>query len=637
MAVPSYQQILEEAAGLAGISPGGPAPVPPPASMPNGNPVVQEAGNLWRAATGDQQALVNTVDPGLAFRPPKPPPDNAQVPDAAETPASLEMSGDQIEAAQTEDSVDRYFFGGMPHYRGPGVAVMPEGENPFTIGGPEGQAVFDEAFKNAPSRLSQALDEYAQVEDAASTERKNFYEAEQTRQQQANATLQARRQQNQHQLQIQQKQIDDAVQRYSNDLADTGKFWRNPGNILAALGAAIMTLGSDDHAIGIKIINGAINADMNNRRQLANMHLGELRSNLAAYRQLAGDQEAGDLLAESEAKRIAAMELDRISAQFQGPLAKKKAQALKEQLMQDMAVKRAQFYNHYLYNKPQLVNPMIAKEYKKSGGFSPYSQEAANQPGAAGVPSGGSKAPSKPWNSMARQASGGAPTTVDKLTMDLVDKRAPGHGQLMEMYRNQIWEEAASKSRGRPQDFEKNVREIVEKDRTEAAAVAKELSPNFERIRAWSTFQRDVNLIESGAKAHGIKPDEWLTGMRDITGGKFGAYINSLRQKFGSNDEWLNASERFHQMLSGKVVDYYNQKGGGALTKEELENFAQFIRTNDSWGRIQGFTNQMSQNAGAAMQSKMILANPRVQTRIMIRMGMQSPKVNSPGAEKKKK
>lgn len=276
---------------------------------------------------------------------------------------------------------------------GAGPAVMPEGENMLPFGGAQGRELWNNAAVQKPSEIEAAVMQGANAEERMGKEKADFYTRLQHDQQEQLGLIKQNRIENDKAVAARQAQLDKAITGYSNDLADRGQFWRNPGNIIAALGVAFTTLGTQTAAGANKIINDMVQSDWQQRKQLADMHLGELRSNINGYRQLAGDKEMGDRLALADSYRVAAMEADRIGAQFQGPIAKAKAAAVVKELQRNYLVQMGQLHAQMAYVKPHAENPMVAQEYQKSGqalpgtGFTPYAPTKGYAQPGAGQPS----------------------------------------------------------------------------------------------------------------------------------------------------------------------------------------------------------------------------------------------------------
>ncbi len=215
---------------------------------------------------------------------------------------------------------------------GPAPFYEKEGESYAAVGG---KGLYDETFNQktgGPARQAQARRDLADVQGERSGALAKFYAEQTERDTRAAAVMKQKAAEDQANIQARQQKLDEATQFYTNDLADQGKFWTNPGNIVSAIAFSMMPIFSNDPTVGAKLINQAIDRDMANRQEAARGTLGALQSNLHGYSKIAGDRQAGELLARAEAHRIAAQEIARIGAQFEGPIAQKQmALAIEDQ------------------------------------------------------------------------------------------------------------------------------------------------------------------------------------------------------------------------------------------------------------------------------------------------------------------
>jgi hypothetical protein len=242
-----------------------------------------------------------------------------------------------------------------------------EGYSTAPVGGPE---LYDEGFINAPARRQQAQTELADLKAQGSNAVSDFYKQQTEADIAAAAATKARATEDAENIQIRQRKLDEATQFYTNDLQDQGKFWTNPGNIVSAIAYGLMPIFSNDPAIGVKLINQAIDRDMATRQHAAGQTLGALQSNLAGYHKIAGDRQAGDLLARAEAHRIAAQEIARIGASFEGPVSRKQMQVAIEDQNTRMAVAQMEFYKQNVHINPSRMDPGLhAARFQGPGGY----------------------------------------------------------------------------------------------------------------------------------------------------------------------------------------------------------------------------------------------------------------------------
>jgi len=534
---------------------------------------------------------------------------------------------------------------------GPGETIMPEGQNYHPVGGKQ---PWDYAFTQQPQKIEANIESGAQAEANASASRADFYAKEQQRQQEEAAVLQQRRIENQQLIEQQQNRLQEATKNYTNDLADRGQWWRNPGNIVSAIGLAIVGLGSGDPSLGVKLIGNAVNADYQQRRQLADMHLGELRSNLASYRQIAGDRELGDKLAYAENNRVAAMEVERIGNQFAGPIAKAKASAIAGEFMRNYTIQMMQLRQALgVYNKPQKTTPGILAEYKKAAeadqtgeGWSAYSSALQSHIQAGGVVPPGhgpaSTATSKPGSTTGFVST--SKNVIDKPIMssaqeDLVNKRYPGLVDAAKTARINNVRDAMARShidptrlpdnatdsyisayiRAQGKDptvkggFNEKFEELKMADKKDLVEVSKAMTPHADVISGWRLLGNDMNVLE--------KTTSILRSQGKIKGGPDELLDTRYSQYFGSGNtkalaEWLSAGtpegpheeqakrlsdamNRYKQLLSSQIGGYIHEKAGTALSKTELENLHQVISHDHSWNSVRNFQ-RMSEAARQA-------------------------------------
>jgi hypothetical protein len=261
-------------------------------------------------------------------------------------------------SGQSEENADLVRAGlEMNPYLGMSSGARPqfvEGEGE-SYAGVMGEDAFNEAFGpgGAPARRGQAMGELGELEREKSDAMASMYSQQAEKDTAAAASMQLQRQSDLAEEGKRQKQLEDATAYYSQDLADQGKFWTNPGNIIAAISFSLMPIFSNDPTVGVKLINQAVQQDMSNRQHAADATLGSLRSNLNGYHKIAGDRQAGDLLAQAEAHRMAAMEIGRVAQKFEGPISQKKAQvAIEDQKTREAAL-RIEAYNKLVHIRAQ--------------------------------------------------------------------------------------------------------------------------------------------------------------------------------------------------------------------------------------------------------------------------------------------
>lgn len=618
------------------------------------------AFDFWKNLSGAAGQLASTAGgPPMSVAPMQSnvtPQGEAPIGDVPLVPDGTESSQDHVDRSIAIDDWRKLT---TPTYSGPvgTTEVMPGFENYLPAGGKE---KWDEILKRG-EELGSAIDAGAEAEAQKSTALADYVTREKARQDEVQAQVRARQLENQAEIAKQQKQIQDATERYSNDLADRGQYWKNPGNILSAIGAAFMVLASDDKAIGVKLIQQQMNADFNQRKALADMSLGEMRSNLAAYRQIAGDRDLGDRLAQADQNRIMAMEIDRIGQQFQGPIAKAKAAAIKQEFLRNYAVQMAQLHAAMIYNAPKPMPAPMAKAYKDMATANPNDMHpyanAKDWPGYTD-PKKNSQAQGQPSGSAAAVASGkpGMGTRVDAAIKSVtgtspvdeavarVEARAPGARDLIKLYKNQLAEAAYIKMGANPSPyrFRQIVAEIQEQDEKDAAKLAEVASKAGDNQKGWGQFVADLRDFRQAAQSAGKDPDALLGEMRNLTPATWGNKYREMEAAIKSKPDNkhaaaelanLNAVNRVHQMLSSKVVEYYHKNFGGAMSDLEMAKGAGVISENSNFQKIWDFANDGAKNAGRSWSETLAHAGPRAGMILQINYGQKSPKANIPGTK----
>ncbi len=525
----------------------------------------------------------------------------------------------QVDRAAADEAI----FGGVPKgpSRGPSGEVQGEGENFLPTGGRE---EFEQTYREGPKRLAEAQAEIGRLSGNRSEAMGEQYRQSAQQAQEAMAANKSRRADDDQQIAIRQQQLDKAVTHYSNDLADQGKFWSSGGNIISAIAFSLMPIFSNDPTIGVKLINQAIDRDMANRKDLANMHLGELRSNLGNYRKLAEDHNVGDQIAQSEAHRVAAMEIERIANTFESPIAKAKAQAMIEDQLMRAGQTRQTAFNHYNYNTVRALDPRVARAFEapgkagntdawKSFTLPPDGPGKGVQGAVSGTPSVASTVPTPP--SLAKIP----PTQMAALTHSPGEVAKMGLGGridqagLVAMYSRITAKRADRLVNLNPGDPGYAVKyneqmKIMRKEANDGvAAIAKSAQPFQVGMAVTTRIQRDMDLIENEMRQANPKVNmttDFLGNGRAVVGGALMSRINDLQNRFdagdtaaGRNADALRqASERFHQAMAGKIIGYYHDQAGAAQSPSELANLGQVISSKDSWEKMRSFVHEESRN-----------------------------------------
>ncbi len=613
-------------------------------------------GAVLGAPATDQQMADKGYDVPI---PGSPPPDAPTFPGV---PGSGEAGQNAADGTRLAMALRKSIFQRMPVGGAPAGVVQGPGEDYSREGGAHGKSDWEDTFVTKPAQIEQAMMEGADVEGQYGKAKEDYYKRLQSSQGDELAILQSRRIAHQQEIEAQQAKIQQATESYSNDLADRGQFWKNPLHIVGAIGAAMMALGSGGPTIGVKLINDAVTADFNERKQLANMHLGELRSNLGSYRQIAGDKELGDRLALAESLRVAVMEGDRIAAQFQGPAAKAKWAAVAKETNAQRQILMMNMYHQGVYQPAGVVDPRIAAANKAAGkalgpgaGYSPFagagmasvgSSGGQAQPGAMGgqgVPgalqerSGASSGQGQPANP---GVYGGS---ISKEVIDAAERRAPGAGRQAQAEMDEIAQRIWSVSRGNPATFNDKMEAFQQKQEDDIKGIAVAAQPIVAKINGYRRLGDDIGLIKVMADRLHTDPDSLLgSGTSAIMGKEFMAKYRDTMHLLGNTDpakankyatevqETENAVERFKQVLAGNQNTYIHDKSGGNVSANENLRMKEYLR--QGFRGISAFHDNESKLAQAEFDNATnSAAHPVSGTLYRAQMGMGSASLDRKG------
>ncbi len=485
--------------------------------------------------------------------------------------------------------------------------VKPEGVNYNPYGGKER---FDETFDAGPARLAQAFRDSSDAQGQRSEALKSHYEKEIADSTQRLAAEKAQREQDNTEVQNHQAQLEHATTQYTNDLADQNKFWANPGNIISAIAFSLMPIGGGDPAMGAKLINAAIDRDMANRRNLADMHLGELRSNVGTYRKLAEDHRVGDALAESEAHRVAATEVQRIMSQFESPIAKAQGEAIIQDQMMRTQQARAHAYNQ-LYNSPQFINKRLMAGYAK-GGESDYrpldsTSGPTTRPTTAvqGTIAGTPSTANDKGRTVQLSASDMAKTADPKLGLRaLAENRLPGGMDAADFIQASVASQAAVKAKVNyiPTDrndphfaaYENAKNDIVEASLKDLSSKAEPLAKIASSKNIVARLQTEMGIIERSVK----DPNAFIGQLRNWTPDQFSAWYNTTMAKNEGEPnnpaqkrakEVGEAARHFNQLSNMAKNAYIHEMSGGSVTSNEEGRMGQVIHGGADWHQLKGF------------------------------------------------
>lgn len=590
-----------------------------------------------------------------------------------------EMANSDADGMSAENDAAQYLTQ-VPNLvpQGQGPTVVPETSDYLKYGGPQGKENVEKAFFGIPGQIRDAVQTEADLKGQEAAQVGDVLTKEQARQQNQNDIINQNYKNDIANQQAQQDFIQKKTQDYTNDLADTGKFWRNPANVLSSMFTSLLAF-TGDPTVGVRIINQQIQNDLQQRRHLADMDLGALRSNLAGYRQIAGDKYRGDLLAESEAKRVAAMELQRIAQRFEGPKAKAAADVISKKLEQESLVGFMKVYSEGVYSPAHAENPAIAAAYAKTGKANPGvgRGDFNGTAGGVGVPSvgGGNVLPGKSGIGPVPQGGpkagvGASSPAVEaavkyfapqfKLTDEQksnIDSRSPGMSGRLEQARLNILRQVIMQSGGldNPKLTKVALTEKMAKYEEDARKEIKDLSAANVKTVADRTgmqrIQRDAGQIEAVANRLGTTPDNMMGWFQAVGGGSLDARIDNYYGRLIADGDpkkrtmWENektkdreAIQRFKQLLQGRILETYHEFAGGNQTKGEKEGLEAYVKPGSSWHNIRGYIDDRSRTLGADYRNAAAgTSNPMTRILWEMRMGNDAPALNSQGIQSKKK
>ena len=361
---------------------GDPEAPPIPAQAPGG--LLKGIGNVARGQPFDDRP-----------KEPPPPAPTGQIDNATFIPGDASMSNEDVDFDNAANAIGRPYESRLEQRVAP-QNINPGGQNVAMFG----KENLENATKVYPNAQAAAIGNEAETMAKEGDEVADHWKKVQGEAAKQLGAIQHNRQQFLEDQMARQKELEDRTAKYTANLADGKAFWKSPANVFGALVTSLMPLGTMSVETSQKIINNAIQQDFKNRQEVADGHLGALRSNLNGYRQLAGDKVAGDYLALGESYKVAAMELERISASFKGEHARNQAQANIAKLMEESAKFTMQAWQQMNMN-PQVMSPQMQAAWNKRPDHVQYGAPAG---GPTGAPAGGLGAPSggAPIGSMPR-------------------------------------------------------------------------------------------------------------------------------------------------------------------------------------------------------------------------------------------
>lgn len=588
--------------------------------------------------------------------------------DRKEGRENMSMAEDLASGARSELGADAYLLD-FPVGPAGRPGVIESGENPAAVGGRRGQERMSQAFDTAPTLGQEAIQEGANVQEREGRDLENMYRGEQERSAGVQAFVQQRRMADEAGELQRQADLDKQVKDYSQNLSDRKAFWKNPGNIISAIAFSLMPFASDDKSIGIKLLNNAIASDFKQRKDLADMHLGELRSNLAGYRQIAKDKQTGDLLAQAEAYRIAAMEVQRIAASYQGPKAQAAAKALTADLIGRSNMTAMQAYRQMVYMPPTQMSPQMRQAYRGQPGFESFSKGApprnsptlreitdeqgnvidyqivppvtAPQGASPGAASVSRATPSGPTGSQYegffKRPGVQQPKSQSEAILDEIDSRSPGMKALMRDFKDNLTLWATSQVRDpqlNPQAVKIKRAEKLAAIKQETDKLAERANPKAAKWAGTSMFQKDIADLEAAFDGDANKINAFLGELR--TKGYPGeTAINNflIKQGIGADkaQRVREASQRFSQVMNRNINDYYRNISGGAVSESEQTRLERVISQNSPFQAIKAFANDLSREQAGELRASLAGADALAQQYYMMRIGQRYPTLNNQG------
>jgi hypothetical protein len=576
--------------------------------------------------------------------PPAPKPEGVDAPVEYETGSPSDQSmynSAMAEAIQEQNEADQMHPQTLR--RGNGMELLGEGVNPHIYGGEEGLQNLKQLTN--PEGTVTAIRNAQNAEEQKNKALESHFSSEKDRESQALAAMQFRRQQDAVEEQRRQAELDQQAQAYTQELATSGKFWSNPGNIISAIAFSLMPMAGGAPDSGVKLINAAIDREMAGRRAMAEQHLGELRSSLAGYRRIAGDRQAGDLLAEAEMRRMAAMEVQRIAAQYESPIAKAKSEIVVNQLQKESLGKYMQLYAQ-AYKNPQFVPEAIRKNLLEGGrdgsGYRQFSDA-----GTKGMPA--TSANPEVRNSAAVGNLGNSPTTAttrgggNLSSSQIAEYAAAGSAG----YTKQI-EARAARGELKRQDainyitamnerrlssflppgspqYNKQMQADFQKVQEDSSKIAAAAAPYAEYHQSLRNVQANVNYISNYCKLTGKNPDEFMSKLGLIVGSGKAEKLRDLQEQFtgapGSKEEQAAVNARravgdLYQKFYAVKGAYMTKNLGANQSLTEVENLGKYIQDNPSFRNMAGFISSESSKA-AAGEMNAVRHAPSAEARIL--------------------
>lgn len=620
--------------------------VNPSASPPADIPLTQVPGVL----AGLPGALVNGGSGANA---------GPAVPTSAEAPVSpggtSDFSGNDAELQSVaEQQRLRDYLVNPGSGKGPQAFYRPQGSDYSGFGGEEGKKRFDQAYDQRAGALEGAIRDSGAAQQEKAGALSKFYNEQAERDASAAAAARSGQESAQRNIAQRQRTLDQATTQYTDDLNNTGKFWSNPGNIIAAISFSLMPAVSSDPAIGAKLINQAIQQDLSQRQHAAGQVLGALQSNLHGYMKIAEDEQAGQLLAQSEAHRIAAQEVERTGAMFESRISRAKTEAIAQDLRQKQDLLRAEAYNKII-NQPaaRMERGLFdARGQGYEGAWSKYGNKdvapltigRAVQGDIAGTPStatdsknGGYSAHVAPSTIAIINAS---PDPTEAAARAAQEGRLPGSANIAAALRASVAREALSANHGvgYGPSYDAAKYKIVNAAEENIKEVSGQLTPLARQRSSLQGLLRDASIIEKSEAINGRDPKDFLGKARAVFPESVVLGYEQLERSFrgppANKAEALenykrDAVAQFRQRLSGQISVYYNAISGGAISPTELPRLQASISGASDFNYAHNWLKGQSTTLGAQEKEALKALTPIGRLLYMTQTGIgQSTNIN---------
>ncbi len=649
------------------------------------------AGTLKQLKDGAEEVQNPTTQPGR----------QAEMPDRSLEPVDYDDEG--VRNFDTIEDIDRAATTGLgvKDYMRPDLGAAPRGPVGLPVSGLDPSRVggwqrLDSAYDDTNARGQEALQEAADISTAENKDLEQHYTALRDEASAIRATRLQHQQENIAVQQQKQQELDEKTKMYSQNLADRGAFWKDPGNVVSAIAFALLPLAGVTGGVGMRLVNNAIQQDLANRRELADSHLGALKSNITGYRQLAASIEAGDALAEAEAYRIAGLEVQRIASHYQGQKSQTTAKAMMAELNGKMNESYMKAIFHMVNIEPHIErDPRLKAARENRPGYVNYLNGSQPQSSSSAVPGGQGSVPANasvgsnptdvqqraieklggktdkwkagqvlgPGASVAdagEQPEGGPGNEIPVEVKSTIERKAPYLAKALadrspigmktwDIIKNEIQTKAeriALKSadpRANPQRYKQVVAAVweeewdkIEGQKEKIASASKEFTQDFE---VYGAIQKDTNDIKALFNGDMNKCNEFMHGIaRGVAPGSTQAW-NELMNRLGvaGSDREARvkaAAERFNQLVGGVVANHYHKMAGAAMSDNELAILKRDLPQNPSFQAFENFLKMRSRALGA--QYKNVLDHAPSEAAKMLYLlgkGTRSTGVTSTGKE----